>query len=222
MKINALIVDDNFTDAQNIETILVNYKKLDFSTTIITKYNEELILKNDYDIYFLDIDIDDISGLDIANVIQNKKEDAIIIFVSIREDLVFETFKLNTLFFVRKQNINEDLINALNKLQNYFNDLNKTFIIEEIGKQILLKDILYFESSLNYLYVKTKTEEYKIRKTLKSIEGELKFNNFVKVNMSYLINFDNVDYLNGDSVMLKNGDIIPISVRNRQKVKKLF
>ena len=62
-----------------------------------------------YDLVFLDIDMPKYSGMDVAEEIRKKSADTDIIFVSNREDRVFETFSVQPFGFIRKNCFTEDL-----------------------------------------------------------------------------------------------------------------
>ena len=62
-----------------------------------------------YDLVFLDIDMPKYSGMDVAEEIRKKSADTDIIFVSNREDRVFETFSVQPFGFIRKNCFTEGL-----------------------------------------------------------------------------------------------------------------
>ena len=100
MRINIAVCDDedeslhmiqkelyHAADKLNIEIETYFYNKgkkvLDFI------YNE----KEDFDILFLDIDMPDISGLEVAKKLRQKNSDIILIFISAHEQYVFESIE---------------------------------------------------------------------------------------------------------------------------------
>ena len=58
-----------------------------------------------YDLVFLDIDMPQRNGIDVAKEIVNIKKDTTLIFLSQREDLVFDTLPLHPFGFIRKSRI---------------------------------------------------------------------------------------------------------------------
>lgn len=88
-----------------------------FISVLFTKFNVDIINDNffsnsvnkKYDIYFLDIDLDKVSGINIGRKLLVSETNPIIIFVSSREDLVFSSFSVRPFYFVRKSNIEEDM-----------------------------------------------------------------------------------------------------------------
>ena len=69
------------------------------------------------DIVFLDIDMPEMNGFDIAKILNNIRPDITIIFVSSFDNFVFESFEYHPFRFVRKSNLKEDIDSALNAYQ---------------------------------------------------------------------------------------------------------
>ncbi|MDX5477073.1 LytR/AlgR family response regulator transcription factor [Fontibacter flavus] len=90
--------------------------------------------------------------------------------------------------------------------------------------KIRFKDIIYFESDANYTNIFTFDKKYVIRSILKELEGKLDPHRFVRIHKSYLINLEEIDSIQSDSVHIA-GKEIPIS-RNQyswllQQIKML-
>lgn len=66
-----------------------------------------------YDILLLDIDMPNISGLEVAKILRETNEDIIIIFISSYEKYVFDSFEYNPFRYIRKNRIKEELNIAL-------------------------------------------------------------------------------------------------------------
>lgn len=66
-----------------------------------------------YDICFLDIDLKNEDGITLAKKLKTYNSQLIIIFISQREDLVFQTFSVQPFQFIRKKHYQE-VFNQLN------------------------------------------------------------------------------------------------------------
>ena len=79
--INIAICDDNINICSEIENILLEYKNennVKFNIDIFNsgnKFLEYLTLGYTYDILFLDIQIGDLTGVDVGDFIRNKLKD---------------------------------------------------------------------------------------------------------------------------------------------------
>ena len=83
-------------------------------------------------------------------------------------------------------------------------------------------DILYLKASSNYTQVFLKSgKPILVSKTLKTIESKLPKREFKRCHHSFLVNIDEVTQING-SLILSNGDTVPISRRKRQDFKNWY
>jgi DNA-binding LytR/AlgR family response regulator len=76
--------------------------------------------------------------------------------------------------------------------------------------KLKLQDIIYLEADANYTQVHTKDKKFVIRSTLKELEGKLDTNRFVRVHKSFLINLEEIEGIQAESVHIA-GKEIPIS-----------
>ena len=92
MKIKIIDDDIQFMDSlKNTLTGEFDHVLIDGSTSFEDEY--------DYDIYFLDIDMP-YNGLEMARKIKSFNDDIIVIFVSFREDLIFEALQTFPYYFI--------------------------------------------------------------------------------------------------------------------------
>ena len=100
------------------------------------------------DIVFLDIDMPEINGFEIAKTLNNARPDITIIFVSNFEHLVFESFEFHPFRFVRKSCLEKDIECAL---ASYKKEIKRKqdiyfFKTNEAERSVRIADIMYFES----------------------------------------------------------------------------
>ena len=138
------IIDD---DIQFIDSLKNNLTG-EFDHVLIngsTSFDDEY----DYDIYFLDIDMPN-NGLEIARKIKQFNDDIIVIFVSFREDLIFEALQTFPYYFLRKKYLKEELPIVINKIKKML--VNNQIDIYYKGKEIYLdvSKILYIEKNGQY------------------------------------------------------------------------
>ena len=105
------IIDDDIQFINSLKNTLTgefNHVFIDGSTSFEDEY--------DYDIYFLDIDMPN-NGLEIAKKIKQFNDDIIVIFVSFREDLIFDALQTFPYYFLRKKYLQEELPIVINKIK---------------------------------------------------------------------------------------------------------
>lgn len=76
--------------------------------------------------------------------------------------------------------------------------------------KIMVSDILYIEADRNYSRIFTRAKEYLLSTTLKTIEGKLSSQLFVRTHRSYVINLAHVDEVADDHVIISQ-KAIPLS-----------
>jgi len=162
----------------------------------------DILETQNIDVVFLDIDMPETNGFDIARVINLKYPDTLIVFISSYDDYVFESFNYSPFFFMRKTKVDEELERTLTNVINKWNENHQTITISSFDKDMVvyLKDIEFVESSGNYcLFHMINGEIIKCRSSLKFFDSFLAGRNFVKVHPAFCVNEEHiqcVDYSN--------------------------
>ena len=132
------IVDDDQVFAKKIERMVYDGFKdifLDYSIDCITSHFEDRYFEKG-DIFFLDIDLKEKNGIKIAEEIRENNSNAIIIFVSAMNDMVFDSLIVQPFYFIRKDNFDRDMKIACTLIQKY---INKLFKYSPLFKEYLKK-----------------------------------------------------------------------------------
>jgi DNA-binding LytR/AlgR family response regulator len=211
---NVCVVDDVFEETSKIKDIVSSFNEEFIIETYLDSTNEKIIKKN-YDLYLLDIDMDKLNGIDLGKKIRKNNEKSDIIFVSRREDLVFESFSVGILYFVRKSNLVKDLQKALAVIYDRYNLNSKKYHYENknISKDINYIDIQFIEVYRNDLIIHTSSKKYVQRKTLSKIQEDIDEKCFEKISKSFIINFENIDELEERKITMNNSEVIYLSKR---------
>ena len=88
-------------------------------------------------------------------------------------------------------------------------------------EKILLKDILFIESLLNYVHVVTTDKKFIVYSSLKAMEANLPNERFIRVHKSYIISVDQIDAVDESQLHLKN-HIVPIGRAYRHLPKEIL
>lgn len=159
------IVDDDQVFVKKIKDIVYdNFKDifLDYSIECITSNFEAQYFEKG-DIFFLDIDLKEKNGIKIAEEIRENNSNAIIIFVSAMNDMIFDSLIVQPFYFIRKDNFDRDMKIACTLIQKYINKNHKIITFDFNGKKtaIQLSDIIYLESFLHEITIHTSSNFYK-------------------------------------------------------------
>ena len=222
MKYTVAIIDDCVNDIVKLKDLLQQYNdssEISFDITTFMHDEYEKLISVEYDLYFLDIDMPNKGGFEIARAIEKIYTSSKIIFCSSKEDLVFQSYGNNTFYFIRKSNINDDVIAAIKKLISV-ERRNNYFIYDD--EKIYYKNIICIKKEKHYIIINlNNNKNYKIRKNIKDVINEFSLNGFIEVDHGVMVNILWINQINSSlkKLILKNNQEIYISERKLKNVK---
>ncbi len=174
------------------------------------------------DIIFMDIDLKEHLGIDVAKKIQQKFNNIKIIFITGYASYVEEIFEVETLYYPAKPINEEKLKKALNKAMEVIK-VNKEEIlnIKTEVVSINLNDVNYIESHLRTVIMHCGKIKKTIYKKLNEIENILP-EKFIRCHQSYIVNMEKVNILTTNKFILKSGDKVPVSQSKYKDTKEKF
>ncbi|WML33881.1 LytTR family DNA-binding domain-containing protein [Clostridium sp. OS1-26] len=179
-----------------------------------------------FDILFLDIDMPEINGFEIANLVRKYNKEIIIIFLTSMDELVYESFKYNPFRFLRKQKVDEELVEVFTSAVNSIEKVKeKQYVFNtDFGKvKLYLNDIIYIECINRKVYLKTFNVKYKLLNTqFNSLINEFDGKSFILVHRSCMVNLKYVFSINKLDIMLDNKEKLPISRYRVNDIKRAF
>lgn len=175
-----------------------------------------------YDIVFLDIDMPEITGLQIAKEMLSFANKPLLVFVTNQDALVYQSFQYHPFSFIRKNYFNEEiervLLSAIQELLK--KDYRYVFRYESELMSLALSEILYFEACGNYLNIYTHNNSYRCRETMANMEKEISERGFIRIHKGFLLNQEAVFRIGRDEVSLMDGTVLPIGRSNKDAVKQ--
>ena len=185
-----------------------------------------------FDIIFLDIDMPVISGFNAAQRIRSISLDTPIIFVTARDDLVYDSFEYQPFHFIRKNpddQLYTSIEHVINKLLHHFGKFRTVSITNaETGITVVpARHIVYIKSEKHYLYYylsKGIINPLKERNSLSSILKLYDSLGIIKTHQRYLVNLCHIAKLDTmlNQITLINGETIPISKQFRTNVLEKY
>ena len=85
-----------------------------------------------------------------------------------------------------------------------------------------ISEIVYFEYSNRKVYVKTATNYYETKLKMIDVRGNVKNLDFEVPYASFVVNLFWVECIKGKDIVMKNGDLIPLSQKKAHTFKKAF
>ncbi len=167
---------------------------------------------NDYDLVFMDIQLDDSNGFETAQKLRRINQDVIIIFVTNLSQFALKGYEVSALDFIVKPVTYEvfalKMKRVLDKLK-----LEQDVIAVNFAGGIMnlpLSSIKYVELQGHTVVFHTTEGQYKMYASLKTIEKQIDNPSFFKCNSCYLVNLKYVRGVNGYDLYVED-EVLQIS-----------
>ena len=228
MNYNIAIVDDEQVQREYLLTITKLWKKSN-ELNVKTFHNAESFLfdyedNKDYDILLLDIEMDKINGIELAQKVRKDNERVQIIFITGFADYMSMGFDVSALHYLMKPVSKEKLHQVLDKAVKLLSKKESNIIIKVDGQNIIIKlsEIVYVESFGHYISIYTSDKkEYTIKVGINKFVEELD-NTFIIPHRSYIVNLKYVKSISKNSVILDDNKEIPMAKNNFDDINKAF
>ncbi len=227
MTINALICDDDNKCGDIILRYLQKYCGERNITCFYDLFNNgEKALESiqSYNIAFLDIEIGNVSGLEIAKKLKENNKNIIIFFITEYEKYIDDAMDLFALRFMKKPLDYQRFYTGLDKAVELINDetIELFFKDSNIVQKIKSKDIIYIETDDHKVKIVTTMGVFYSSNLIDYWEKKLTHISFYRVHKSYILNLDYIDQYKRNEVKLTTGELIGISYRNQPTFRKYF
>lgn len=219
MAFKCIIVDDEPPATRIVENYI---GKVNFLENIGV-FNDslkalEFLNKESVDVIFLDIQMPQLTGLQISKIIS---KDIKVIFTTAYPDFALEGFELNAVDYLLKPIAFERFYQAVAKLNSEpkvevvgNNNATPDFLfIKTDGKnkfqKAFLNAILYVESLQNYVCIHTVKQQIITHSSLKNVIESLPSTDFIQIHKSYVVSLQHIESTDNFSVFV-NGKELPI------------
>ncbi|MPS72863.1 MAG: response regulator transcription factor [Chryseobacterium sp.] len=161
----------------------------------------------DCDVCILDIEMPGMNGLQVAELIKDKK----IIFTTAYKEYAAEAFDLDVVDYVRKPIKKERLQQAFEKTEKLLNEVQKNQFFEwntNLGKtRIFVNDIIYIKTSEidsrdKDLRLKNNSEIILKNLSFKNLSELLPQKNFVQINKKEMVNILHIQVVSSSEIIL--------------------
>jgi len=181
-----------------------------------------------FDLSFLDIDMPEMNGLSVADELTQISKYGQIIFLSQREDLVFECLKFHPFGFIRKSKLIDDFSLMMTQFfqtisNNESNEAKIDFFDKTRTYSFKIKDIVYIEGDRNYQKVVLKDKSSQnVRVPLGTLEDKLREHGFLRIHKGYLLNYLYIRSIESEEVYLTTGTSLPMAKKRKDEIMKQY
>ncbi len=181
----------------------------------------------DFELLFLDIDMPGMDGISFAKKLRERNSRTQIIFVSNREDKVFDALRTNPGGFIRKSRFLEDVSAVVNQwIKNFPREERAKLVVQSREKTVTvpIDSIFYIESQdkVQYLHAPNLPEPVEMRRSMQELENALLPMGFLRIHKGYLVNYKFIRRLESTEAVLINGERVPMSRRRVQEIRNQY
>ena len=211
------------------KTINKLYRECDINKFNSGKSMLEYLENNKFkvDVIFLDIDMPEQDGFEVAERIREKSDDIIIIFLTSMDDMVYDSFRYQPLDFIRKVTFDIKIRETIGMIIDKLDRKEKTVLYSietENGiVKLNLRELLYVECIQRKPHFYMEENMYiSTDKKFSEVVERLDKYGFIQSHRLCIVNLDYIYKIKDIEIELSNGLKVPMSRKNRKIVKDVF
>lgn len=216
MMLKITILEDQKEQAARLSAMLKHYAEehADFSYTL-QHYDQSIQLLTEYrcdaDLLFLDIQLPDMLGMEVAKRIRAIDDRVMIIFITMLTQYAIEGYSVGAFDYVLKPVRYDEFAAKMDRACRILAHRSSSMTIDVRTKEdihrISVDDVTYIEISNHDVMIHTPQETYKQWGNLKTYEEMLSEAHFVRCNACYLVNLKYVKGIHGDTVRVYEDEL---------------
>lgn len=221
-------VDNNRQDMDNLTSSITKYSNESFDITSYDTYsNGESFLSefyaNKYDIVFLDIFMDTLSGVDVAFEIRKSDQNVKIVFCTTSNEFATESYQVDAFYYLVKPFSDRSIKQLIHKLSSLDFELSQFIRISDNIK-IYPQNIIYTEYENHKIIIHQKDGNNLCIRMPQHQWEELICNYSYIVNCfkGIIVNLYEVESKTDNSFSMSNGETLPISRRNIKEMNTIY
>ncbi len=220
MKLRCLAVDDEPYALQQIAGYIRKTSFLELAGKCKNAFEAmELMSQTPVDLIFLDINMPELSGMEMMKSLGNETG---VIFTTAYSEYAVESYRVNAIDYLLKPITYNNFLEAamkaakvLSKKQGLKTQQEKDyFFLRSEGKEIRINfsDIEYIESLGEYVKIhRTEMRPVMSLMRLKNIEKLVSKNRFMRVHRSYIVNLEKIETVERNRIIFGGKVYIPVS-----------
>ncbi|PEA53672.1 DNA-binding response regulator [Bacillus pseudomycoides] len=243
--LRVLVVDDEMLARDELKYLLYRTKEVDIidEADSVEEALEKLI-ESKPDLVFLDIQLSDDNGFEIANILKKMKKPPAIVFATAYDQYAIQAFEVDALDYILKPFDEERIVQTIKKFKkrkqlemdekqevhapDASSGMKKLALpIDESIVLVNIEDIVYTGLLDGKVIVKTICDTYVTNDTLAILEKKLPQMNFLRVHRSFIVNVNHISeiqpWFNSTyNLIMKEDSKVPVSRTYTKELKKLL
>lgn len=220
------VCDDEKVFYNELNEYFTEYSKMinDTISAVYFSSGKELLSSSlQFDIVFMDFQMNGLDGMETARILRTKNSNITIIFLTSFPQVVFQSFEVNTFRFLIKPIKKQELFDALTAyIKSIKNDDFLLLNTNDGTWRFRLSDIIYIEADGKHCIVRTISNSFESSKYLKSFEKLLPSDSFIRTHKSCIVHFLHIQNHDNNTIYFDNGERGTIGKRYLSTFKKAF
>ncbi len=218
MKINTVIVDDEFLAIEQLQLYLSKYEQLD-ARTYFRNGKETLA-------YLLDIEMPDMTGMEVIRALKNLP---LIILTTAYSEFALEAYSHHVFDYLLKPVTFDRFSDSIERAIHYFekeltlgvSSTTNFVMVRSDGKfaKVNFEDIIYLEGMREYVRIVTVENKIMTLNTMKYFEELLPRGKFVRIHKSFIVSIGKINHITGTDVEVGSKEL-PIGEFYKDKLLK--
>ena len=214
-----------FTNIEMRQDIKLNVEYFLSGNFMLERFQSE---KNPFDLVYLDMDMDEKSGLDLAKEIrQNYHSDCLILFLTNYPKYMQNSFDIRAFQYMIKPVQFDEFEKKFNAARKYLEKDDKNRVVLKIDED----NVVFFTNEIYYIEKEKSSKQFLVyledkcvvaKGVLSAIENQLLEQHFMRTHRSYLVNMKHIRRIQKNDLVLSNGNLVPISRRKEKELKQQF
>lgn len=214
-----------FTNIEMRQDIKLNVEYFLSGNFMLERFQSE---KNPFDLVYLDMDMDEKSGLDLAKEIrQNYHSDCLILFLTNYPKYMQNSFDVRAFQYMIKPVQFDEFERKFNAARKYLEKDDKNRVVLKIDED----NVVFFTNEIYYIEKEKSSKQFLVyledkcvveKGVLSAIENQLLEQHFMRTHRSYLVNMKHIRRIQKNDLVLSNGNLVPISRRKEKELKQQF
>ncbi|MCE2733799.1 MAG: LytTR family DNA-binding domain-containing protein [Cyclobacteriaceae bacterium] len=224
-KIRCLIVDDDDMSRKMLEMLVQQVKSLQLVASCNNPLQaREVLTTQPIDLLFLDMEMPDLSGLELLKSLANYPE---VIIASAKEQYALQAFDFEVTDYLLKPVVLDRFLKAVDRVEKRLAQEKDSYTTPEsvfvkANNQIVgirLADITWIEAYGDYVNIYTEKDRFIVHSTMKGIENKMPRDQFIRVHRSFIVRFDRIQAIE-DTVVIIGKKLIPIGESYRPELMR--
>lgn len=221
------VCDDDKAILSVTKNTLESYCR-DGNTTVVNFNKPEALLayvqSEHPDVVFMDIELGKTNGIEVVKKLLELSRDTQIVYYTNYINYATEVYETKHCWYLLKSELKRRLPDIIKKIEERLAEKKEKLVITKSGSANIIEaeKIVYVERANRITLIHTVEEEMQTRETLNEIHDRLNHVRFVRCHKSYIVNLSYINIYNRLHFQLYNGETIPISRQNIEKVRTAF